>query len=320
MELNKIYNEDCLKGMKRIPDESIDCIIVDPPYGTVKGMKLQGQKGDPYSWDTVIDMEAMFEEYFRILKPKGKVFMFSQNNFTQMIRSLSSTYIEYLYPMIWKKNHYANFLSINKAPVQIFEDISVFEKIYGMMPKSRAYADKVIKYIGQSSNEINKQLGHRKTEHFFSTKSLQFSNMSESAYNDLIINYSIDEMDGFLNYEQWLDLYNGEREETKAKITFKIPEGKKSVPNILEFAKDYPSSHPTQKPVALIEKIINVFTTEGAVILDNCMGSGTTAIACMNTDRNFIGFELDKTYYEKSLKRIKEHTKQTDIFDVLEGN
>ena len=65
--------------------------------------------------------------------------------------------------------------------------------------------------------------------------------------------------------------------------------------------------HPTQKPVDLFEYLIKTYTNEGETVLDNCMGSGTTAIACMNTERNFIGFELDETYYEKSLERIKNY-------------
>src|SRR5699024_3158162 len=76
--------------------------------------------------------------------------------------------------------------------------------------------------------------------------------------------------------------------------------------------------HPTQKPVALFEYLIKTYTNKNETVLDNCMGSGTTAIACMNTERNFIGFELDETYYKKSLERIKNHKTQTDIFDVLE--
>lgn len=65
--------------------------------------------------------------------------------------------------------------------------------------------------------------------------------------------------------------------------------------------------HPTQKPVALFEYLIKTYTNEGETILDNCMGSGTTAIACLNTNRNFIGFELDKGYYEEAIKRIDNH-------------
>ena len=78
--------------------------------------------------------------------------------------------------------------------------------------------------------------------------------------------------------------------------------------------------HPTQKPVALMEDFIKIHSNEGQTVLDPFMGSGTTAIACMNTGRNYIGFELDGTYYKKSLERIENHKTQTDIFDVLEGN
>ena len=92
--------------------------------------------------------------------------------------------------------------------------------------------------------------------------------------------------------------------------------------SIIEFsnASQRGKFHPTQKPVPLFEYLIKTYTNKNETVLDNCMGSGTTAIACMNTERNFIGFELDETYYKKSLKRIKEHTTQTDIFDVLEDN
>lgn len=62
--------------------------------------------------------------------------------------------------------------------------------------------------------------------------------------------------------------------------------------------------HPTQKPVELLEYLIKTYTNAGEVVLDNCMGSGSTGVACANTDRHFIGFELDKGYYQTALKRI----------------
>ena len=77
--------------------------------------------------------------------------------------------------------------------------------------------------------------------------------------------------------------------------------------SILEFKSVGKTIHPTQKPVDLFEYLIKTYTNEGDTVLDNCMGSGTTAIACMNTNRNFIGFELDKGYYDIILERIKNH-------------
>ena len=72
--------------------------------------------------------------------------------------------------------------------------------------------------------------------------------------------------------------------------------------------------HPTQNPVELIEYLIKTYTKEGETVLDNCIGSGTTAIACINTNRKFIGFELDKYYFNIAKNRIAEHIKDLTIF------
>src|SRR5699024_9054083 len=97
---------------------------------------------------------------------------------------------------------------------------------------------------------------------------------------------------------------------------------KLSYPKTVQFFKNIAINskqrvHPTQKPVALFEYLIKTYTNEGETVLDNCIGSGRTAIACIKTERNINGFELDKTYYEKSLERIKQHTTQTELFDYL---
>jgi len=75
--------------------------------------------------------------------------------------------------------------------------------------------------------------------------------------------------------------------------------------NILVFSKDRPSTHPTQKPVALMEYLIKTYTNESETILDFAMGSGTTGVACKNLNRDFIGIELDEEYYEIAKNRIE---------------
>ena len=76
---------------------------------------------------------------------------------------------------------------------------------------------------------------------------------------------------------------------------------------LLEIKSAVKTIHPTQKPVPLFEYLIKTYTNEGETVLDNCMGSGTTAIACMNTNRNYIGFELDKGYFDIANDRIDKH-------------
>ena len=83
--------------------------------------------------------------------------------------------------------------------------------------------------------------------------------------------------------------------------------GRRYPKDVVEFQHDKTSYHPTQKPVALIEYLIKTYSNESDTILDNCMGSGTTAIACMNTKRNFIGFEKEKKYFDISMERLSEH-------------
>lgn len=92
----------------------------------------------------------------------------------------------------------------------------------------------------------------------------------------------------------------------------KINDGKRYPKTVIKFNKEY-GLHPTQKPVALFEYLIKTYTNEGDLILDNCAGSGTTAIACVNTNRNYILIEKDPTYFKLASERIKNHTKQLQV-------
>lgn len=83
--------------------------------------------------------------------------------------------------------------------------------------------------------------------------------------------------------------------------------------NILEFKRDLPNIHPTQKPVALLEYLIKTYTNENETVLDNCMGSGSTGVACINTNRNFIGIELDEKYFNIAKDRISSHDRWSDL-------
>ncbi len=80
--------------------------------------------------------------------------------------------------------------------------------------------------------------------------------------------------------------------------------------DILKFGVVMKPSHPTEKPVNLCEYLIKTYTNKGETVLDNCMGSGTTAIACLNLNRNYIGFELDEDYYNIANERIKSHKEE----------
>lgn len=331
IELNRIYNEDCLEGMKRIPDGSVDCIICDLPYGNMKGAALDGWSKNDTIWDEQLDIDSMFVQYERVLKRNGNLILFSQEPYTSKLRSYNCNNIEFSYPLIWLKDHFANALIARKAPVSYFEDISVFYKRHDTqcLHPLREYFSHVLEYIGLSLKAINKAMGNRKAEHSFYVAgkkevidkiggsadhvcrlgSSQFSLCTEDTYNKLIELFHIDKMQGFKSY---IELRSINR---KFERTFNIPEGQGHVSNVLSYTKDKKDRlHPTQKPVALIGKLIKTYTNEGETILDNCMGSGTTAVAAIRTKRNFIGFELQKEYFDIAQKRINQEQQQLSLF------
>ena len=93
-------------------------------------------------------------------------------------------------------------------------------------------------------------------------------------------------------------------------------DGTRHPTQVLRINRDNPLKrlHPTQKPVELLEYLIKTYTNEEMTVLDNCMGSGSTGIACLNTNRKFIGIELDENYFEMAKQRIKNHVPQKSLF------
>lgn len=308
MELNKIYNEECIEGMKRLPDNSIDLILTDPPYGTVKGLETDGWKGkDNTQWDSIIDTKELFDEYARVLRDNGRIILFSQEPYTSLLRTYNETYgIEFNYPMIWLKNNHANSFMAKKAPLSYFEDINVFTKKYSKnsFKELREYFKNLQEFIGLSLKEINEKMESRSAEHSFYWKSYQFSLCTRKTYQKLESVFNIKDWDGYMEYDD-LEKYNYKR-------TYNLPEGEKFIKNVLQFDKESVRHHPTQKPISMLEYLINIYSNENDVVLDSCMGGGSTAIASINTNRNYIGFELDEKYYNIGLDRIEKHKEEME--------
>lgn len=308
---------DCLELMKEIPSGSVDMILTDPPYGTMNtdgGRKL-GING----WDEVVDHTKMLEECNRILRTNGALVLFSQDPYTAKLMTETHGNLPFSYRMTWLKDNFANALGCKKAPVNYTEDICVFFKKHtkhdfeGFHPL-RAYSKMVINYLGKSLKQINKDLGHRRAEHFFYVDSTQFSLCTESTYNQLIEVYNINDMEGFKPYSDIKpvdELYRADlikRMTAASPKVFNLPEGKKYKSNVLSYKKDYSGFHPTQKPVALLEDLIKTYTNEGDTVLDFTCGSGSAGVAAKNLNRKFIGIELDENYFNIAKQRI-ENTK-----------
>ncbi len=248
LKTNRVYNEDCLEGMKKINDKSIDMILCDLPYGTTE-----------CKWDSIIPLDKLWEQYERIIKDDGAIVLTATQPFASLL--ISSNLKMFKYDWIWEKDQGANFVNVNNEPLKKHESILVFSKgtIANRSPRRMVYNPQ-----GLISCEIDKTNANKRKK------------------------------DGFI----------GERKSFQGEYKQKF----KNYPtSILNYSRDR-GLHPTQKPVELFKYLIETYTDEGDIVLDNCMGSGTTAIACIKSERNYIGFENDKThgYYNIILERIME--------------
>lgn len=252
LEINKIYNENCLEGMKRIDDKFVDCIICDLPY------EVLNKSNENAKWDTVIPFDKLWEQYNRIIKDDGAILLFGQGMFTAQL--MMSNPSMWRYNLIWKKgNRSTGFLNAKRMPLRNHEDIMVF---YKNLPTYNPQKTKGAK---------NHSRGYMKNE------------QKNRCYGTYDPKGSEDDLSGM-----------------------KYPT------SIIDVDKEHGNTfHPTQKPVELISYLVKTYTNEGDLVLDNCMGSGTTAVACIQEKRNFIGFELNEEYFNKANERIeKEMQKQ----------
>ena len=308
----ELLQGDCLIESKKIKNGSVDLILTDLPYGTIKGLGGDIKKYERLSesnWDEIIDTDKIYQVANRILRKNGKMILFAQQPFTTELISKAIPNLPHSYNMYWNKLHFANCLIANKAPVSYMEDVLVFSKTHdtdGIHPL-REYAWKVREYTNYSRSRFYRELGHGGAQHFLESnkESSQFSLCTEATYDALITEYGIDYMDDFISYEELVEIDRKTKDEHFPSI-FNLWEGGKYKSNILNYRKDYDGYHPTQKPVLLLEDLIKTFSNEGDIVVDLTMGSGSTGVACKNLNRNFIGMELDEGYFNIAKKRIEE--------------
>ena len=261
-----LYQGDCLVEMNKITENSVDLILCDLPYGTTdrKGIK---DKGDNrlLAWDTVIPLDKLWEQYKRVLKPNGTVVLTADQPFTSQL--IVSNIDWFKYEWIWKKRKTTGFLLANYRPMKQTEDVVVFSPA-GAAAASRHGGNMTYNPQGLIEKRVKKKNSAKRLGKFLHNPEHM------GAGNKLLHD---------TDYEQKYTNYPSE---------------------IIEFGLDKDSIHPTQKPVALMEYLIKTYTNEGEVVLDNCMGSGTTGVACINTNRKFIGIEMNDDYFNMAADRI----------------
>jgi len=310
-ERNKIilYNGDCLIESDKIESGSVDLILTDLPYGVVKMKESAGNYkvlNTAETWDKAIEPKAIYDIANRILRKNGKMILFSQEPYTSRMITEAIPNVPFSYRAVWEKNDFANGLGVNKAMVSFYEDILMFSKTHdfeGMHPL-RPYTDKLREFTKYSRLKFIKALGHGGHQHFMegNKESSQFALCTEKTYKELIEVFGIDKMEGFKTYAELKPIDEQFKKEFAS--TFNLWEGNKYKSNILKYKKDYNGYHPTQKPVLLLEDLIKTFSNENDLVVDLTMGSGSTGVACKNTNRDFIGIEMSEQYFNIAQNRI----------------
>ena len=322
---------DCLELMKDIPDGSVDMVLCDLPYGTTQN-----------GWDSCVPLAPLWSEYKRIVKTGGAIALFAQTPFDKVLGNSNIAWLKY--ELIWCKTRATGHLNANKRPLKNHENILLFFQTFSDCYDTTDYFSGLKDYMigeyeksGLNSKSVQNLLGSYMASHYF-TRKTQFSIPTENAYRKLQSTGRFQR-----SYSEIKAEYDAERQLIAKDINTYNPQGihKKEVPTIrigrdngtnygksdkdaLQEYENYPKDvlffssestpvHPTQKPVALLEYLIRTYTNDGETVLDNCMGSGSTGVACVNTNRNFIGIELDEGYFNIAKKRIEEAQEQIKI-------
>ena len=250
---------DCLERMKEIPDESVDLILCDLPYGTTYADFDSVLKNmTKYKKRSIIDLSELWDQYRRMLVTSGSVVLFGAQPFTSAL--VSSNVDWYKYSWVWLKNKAANHVAVKFQPLKVHEDILVFSPCGCNTGSSNPIKYNPQGVIWGKTTRVRKK-SIKKSGTF------KYNSLSAGEYQIEGTNYP------------------------KSVLEFNVPSGKDR-------------THPTQKPVDLIEYLVNTYSNEMDVVLDNTMGSGTTGVACRNLNRNFIGIELDEKYFEIAKRRI----------------
>ena len=228
---SRIFNMDCLAGLSLLPDNSIDMVLTDLPYGMTGG-----------AWDTLLPLPDLWRQLNRVTKRNGAMVFTAAQPFTTAL--IASNRKNFRYCWYWIKNQVTGFPFSHFQPLRCVEEIAVF---YRAAPTYNPQGLVALEHP-------RRQEGKHFTE--------------ESVYRKDGLSRTT--LQRFTNYPR----------------------------QILSFPCQREGLHPTQKPVALFEYLVRTYTAPGQLVLDCCIGSGTTKVACRNAGRDYVGFEIDHKFYE----------------------
>jgi len=287
----EIYNECGVNGLSRIADNSVDCILTDPPYLYLKNQKL----------DKDFDESKYFNECKRILKNDGFIVLFGRGtSFYRWNTKLSELGFKFKEEIIWDKCR-------TSSPVNPIgrkhETISIHSKNLGKIKKVRVNFFEKYKYepekIARTINRLATTFGNRLTFDLLK----KYYETGHKEYNSSVDGHCVTRAkNSTKSLNRTID------------FAVALEEGVTEQSIIKQVGVHYDTIHPTQKPVDLLIRLLNLTTNEGDLVVDSFSGSCSTGIACMKSNRRFMGFEIDNEYFYKSVERVKQYENESGLF------
>ncbi len=295
-----LINNNCIDQVKKLENNSIDCVITDPPY-FIDGFDL--------SWDSSKIKESKPNSHIKHL-PKGMKFDKNQ------VKKLYDFYHEFSKIIFNKIKPGGYFLSFSSPrlyhALAMAVDLAGFEirdSINWVYTQSMPKGMKVNHIIDKLNKDDKVKEELKKEYEFFKTPQIKSCHEPICvAMKPIKKTFLLNELDfktGLINFSTKVGIKNdkiianvitNEEIDLNYDNNFLISKvTKKEKGNI---------DHPTMKPVELLEHLIKIFSKKGSIVCDPFMGSGSTGVACINLDRKFIGIEIDKNYYNMSVKRL----------------
>ena len=314
----KLYLGDCLEVMKGMPDKSVDAVVTDPPYFRIVDAQWDKQ------WKTLDEYLAWLKlaskEWRRLLKDNGSLYVFADDKVAAYVQVELDKEFLLLNHLVWNKQGggkavmyapnfrcYAPtherilFYSVQYDPTG-WETVKL--DINNFLPL-RDYFFEYKKALGLGEKQLRKILGHGGAIHCFRMNS-NWDMPTLETYTEL---GRLPVAHGFVRreYEDLRREYEDLRREYEdLRRPFNADgETLDVITGPIVSAKDN-TAHPTTKPLWLMQRLVTVSTNPDMTVLDCFMGSGTTGVACVQTGRNFIGIEIDPTYFAIAEKRIAE--------------
>ncbi|OMP92722.1 DNA-methyltransferase [Raoultella terrigena] len=232
----RLHNADCFDVFPQIASGTVDLVCADIPYGTTQ-----------CRWDSVLDLQLMWEQLYRIAKPSAAFVLFSAQPFTSVL--INSNLRDWRSEWIWEKGNATGFLNAKKQPLRAHENIEVF---YRRQPT----------YNPQFTHGHERRTSKRKT-------------VNSECYGKSL---TLTKYDSTSRYPRDVQFFSSD--------------------------KQTGNYHPTQKPLALVQYLVETYSNPGDTVLDFTMGSGTAGVACQQIERNFIGIEKDAAIYRAACQRM----------------